>query len=72
MKFAYMIMAHNEPYILNKLIQMLDYPENDIFLHIDAKASEIKKEQLNVKFAKLKMIESKNITWGGRVRFVLS
>ena len=24
-----MIMAHNEPEILNKLIQMLDYPNND-------------------------------------------
>ena len=30
MKFAYMIMAHNEPYVLDKLIHMLDYPNNDI------------------------------------------
>ena len=38
MKHAYLIMAHNEWDMLNKLIQALDYPNNDIYLHIDKKA----------------------------------
>ena len=39
MKHAYLIMAHNEWDMLNKLIQALDYPNNDIYLHIDKKES---------------------------------
>lgn len=39
MKFAYLIMAHNNPEQLNILLKMLDYKENDIFLHIDRKCS---------------------------------
>ena len=37
MKHAYLIIAHNNFYILEKLIMMLDYPHNDIFIHIDKK-----------------------------------
>lgn len=39
MKFAYLIMAHNEPYVLEKFIRMLDYPDNDIYIHIDENRS---------------------------------
>ena len=38
MKHAYLIMAHNEPYILEKLLKLIDYSDNDIFLHIDKKS----------------------------------
>lgn len=46
MKFAYLIMAHNEPYVLEKLIRMLDYPDNDIYIHIDEKSQLINKDAL--------------------------
>lgn len=36
-KHAYLIMAHNNEYILNKLISLIDDERNDIFLHIDKK-----------------------------------
>ena len=39
MKHAYLIMAHNEWEMLNKLIQASDYPNNDIYLHIHKKAN---------------------------------
>lgn len=37
-RHAYIIMAHNEPEILEALLRMLDDERNDIFLHIDRKA----------------------------------
>lgn len=36
-KHAYLIMAHNNFYILDKLLRLLDDPRNDIYLHIDKK-----------------------------------
>ncbi len=39
MKHAYLIMAHNEPGILQRLILILDHPENDIYVHIDKKSN---------------------------------
>ena len=37
MKHAYLIMAHNEPYILERLLKLIDDKRNDIYLHIDKK-----------------------------------
>ena len=37
-KHAYLIMAHDNFYILEKLIQLIDYDLNDIYIHIDKKA----------------------------------
>lgn len=37
MRHAYLIIAHNEFWMLENLISILDYPENDIFIHIDKK-----------------------------------
>ena len=37
-KHAYLIMAHNEFYILEKLLKLIDDERNDIYLHIDKKA----------------------------------
>lgn len=37
MKHAYCIIAHNEPIILQKLIEAIDDDRNDIYLLIDKK-----------------------------------
>lgn len=39
MKHAYLIIAHNEPEILQLLLSSLDDARNDIYVHIDKKAS---------------------------------
>ena len=36
-KHAYLILAHNNFYILEKLIKLLDDERNDIFIHVDKK-----------------------------------
>lgn len=55
MKFAYLIMAHNNPEQLKILLRLLDHKENDIYLHIDKKNNNIPIERLkeSVKFAVL-------------------
>ena len=37
-KIAFLILAHNDPQHLKKLIYALDYPAFDIYVHVDAKA----------------------------------
>ncbi len=38
-KHAYLVMAHNDWSLLSKLLRCIDDPRNDIFIHIDKKAS---------------------------------
>lgn len=41
MKHAYLIIAHANPFVLEKLIQLLDDERNDIYIHIDKKSTAI-------------------------------
>ena len=43
-RHAYLIMAHNNWYTLEKLIRLLDVPWNDIYLHIDKKVKDFSQE----------------------------
>ena len=36
-KHAYLILAHNNYYILERLIKLLDDERNDLFIHVDKK-----------------------------------
>lgn len=67
MKHAYLIIAHNQPFVLETLLRMLDDARNSIFLHIDARSKELKKKMKSVEFraAELHIIEpSINVYWG--------
>ena len=46
MKHAYLIIAHHEFDILNKLIQAIDDERNDIFIHFDKKVIDPKNNVL--------------------------
>lgn len=46
MRFAYLIMAHENTLVLQTLLKLLDDPRNTIFLHIDAKTNFDFKEEL--------------------------
>jgi hypothetical protein len=65
-RHAYLIMAHNQWEILQELLETLDDPHNDIYLHIDKKAS-APREQINacVRNAQLTYTKQYNIVWGG-------
>ena len=67
MKFAYLIMAHNNKYILYKLLKLLDDSRNDIYLHIDIKASEFNEDEIQkqCRFANVIFVDRTNVAWGG-------
>lgn len=67
MKNAYCILAHNEPNVLNTLVSLLDDETNDIYIHLDKKASCFNEKSITeaVKKSKITFIPRRNIGWGG-------
>ena len=64
MKHAYLILAHNEFWLLQTLISCLDDPRNDIYVHIDQKFAAL--PELHTTQAELKIIKKRiDIRWGG-------
>lgn len=68
-RHAYLIIAHNNWYILSKLVSLLDNSRNDIYIHIDKNSypsSYLEQSIKNqVKEAKVLFIESRPVSWGG-------
>lgn len=67
MKHAYLIIAHNNFYILEKLINLIDDERNDIYIHIDKK---VKNFDFNyyksiVKYSNLIFVDRIKVNWGG-------
>ncbi len=62
MKHAYLIMAHNEFEVLQKLLSALDDSRNDIYLHIDRKVGVFPK--FRIQFSKLFIIKRRiDLRW---------
>lgn len=66
MKHAYLIVAHNEFELLEKLLLTLDYPNNDLFIHIDKKVKNISLiEDIKLNYSKLIILEERiDARWG--------
>lgn len=64
---AYLIMAYNDFDLLKTQIELLDYPENDLFIHIDKKTKNFQERDFHhiVKYSNLYFIERKKVSWGG-------
>ena len=63
-KHAYLIIAHNEFDLLQKLISVLDDERNDIFIHIDKK-SVFHREDFHASKSNLTIISEIRVQWGG-------
>lgn len=64
---AYMIIAHNQFELLEKLIKALDDERNDIYIHIDAKVKDFDFDYFKsiTKFSPVYFIDERvNVTWG--------
>ncbi len=64
---AYMIIAHNQFELLEKLIKALDDERNDIFVHIDAKVKNFDFEHFKTVCRKSRLLftdNRENIKWG--------
>ncbi|MDE6291956.1 MAG: beta-1,6-N-acetylglucosaminyltransferase [Muribaculaceae bacterium] len=67
-KHAYLILAHKNLKQLQKLIELLDHPRNDIYLHIDSKVKDFIPETFKsvCKYSSLIILpERLNVNWGG-------
>ena len=66
-RHAYLIMAHHRFDILGAVLLDLDDYRNDIFLHVDKKASNYRPEKIvsNVRKANLYLAERIDVQWGG-------
>lgn len=65
-RHAYLIIAHANPYVLEKLLLMLDDERNDIFIHIDKKTKGFNFDhyQSLVKKSTLLFIDRIDVRWG--------
>lgn len=64
-KYAWLVMAHNQPELLKKLLRALDNKNADIFLHIDKKSKLDIQEVLGVvKESKCYPTARINVVWG--------
>ena len=65
-KHAYLIMAHTQPELLKKLVELLDDERNDIYIHIDAKAVDFPMKEIAdaVKKANCIFAERTDVKWG--------
>lgn len=67
MKFAYLIVAHGSFLLLEKLVEALDMPNADIFLHIDAKVKDfdVSRYEHVVSSSKLYILDKRiDVRWG--------
>ncbi|WP_297712636.1 beta-1,6-N-acetylglucosaminyltransferase [Clostridium sp.] len=67
LKHAYLIIAHNQFELLEKLILLLDDERNDIYIHIDKKVMDFNFENfLNMtKKSNVYFIDREDVNWGG-------
>mgnify|MGYP000302666962 FL=1 len=56
MKHAFLIIAHNEYPVLEVLLSMLDDERNDIYLHIDKRATELFQQIKKVQNAESRLL----------------
>lgn len=67
-KHAYLIIAHNEFDLLQKLLVSLDYEYNDLYVHIDKKSKfeDYKYLTENLKKSKVNIFSKYSVKWGDK------
>lgn len=68
MKYAFLIIAHDRPAELMRLLAALDYADNDIYVHLDSKSTcfSIRDLEEQVHKSGLYFAPRLDITWGGQ------
>ena len=63
MKHAWLIIAHNEFEVLQRLVSMLDVPESDFYIHFDKKVQTL--PDIRVEKGKLTVLQERiDVSWG--------
>ena len=61
---AYLILAHNQPRLLQVLVDMIDDERNDIYIHVDAKADMRQFASLHAEKSKITFTKRIKVYWG--------
>lgn len=63
-RHAFLIIAHNDWYCLERLIKMLDHKNNDIYIHIDKKVKDFDFNRFTPKYSKIIFVDREKVYWG--------
>ena len=71
-KQAYLIIAHKDDFVFRSLIKLLDYPKNDIFVHMDAKNRQYDPDDIChlTLYSRIYHTDRVVVTWGGYSQIV--
>ena len=65
-RHAYLLLVHKNPRQVARLVRLLDFPGNDIYIHVDRKARGFHPSLFAVNHAALHFIEPRlSVNWGG-------
>ena len=66
-KHAYLIIAHKADYVFKRLIELIDDPRNDIYIHMDVKNQNYNENDTCalVHYSQVYHTKRTNVTWGG-------
>lgn len=66
MRHAFLIMAHTKKEQLIELIKQIDHPNNDIYIHIDAKVFLISDDEIknSIRYSSVEIIREIKVAWG--------
>lgn len=66
-KHAYLIIAHHQFDLLEKIIRLLDDERNDFYIHIDKKVANFDYDKFKSipQFSKIEFVPAVSVTWGG-------
>lgn len=69
MKYAFLILAHTDPQQLRRLVNALDDPRFDMFIHVDAKTdiNTFEFENYNLRHSKMTVLEKRRRTFWGDI-----
>lgn len=70
MKNAFLIIAHGDYELLKRLVEALDYCDNEMFIHIDAKSKPLNKSDLcsNILYSKVYIFQEYDVRWGDQTQ----
>lgn len=65
-KHAYLIMVHNDIYIFDKLVKLLDDKRNDLYVHVDRKMIDFPFDKYKniIKNANITFVDRMDVRWG--------
>lgn len=66
MKHAFLLLIHEDTYVVRTLLRMLDDERNDIFIHIDKKSTGVDPDVLAsvVKHSRVSFVKREKVYWG--------